>query len=78
MGKNIGILTAGGDAPALNAAIRGLGKAAIERDHNVIGFRDGFRGLMEDKKIELDSRGLSGFFLLAAPFSERVVTNPTK
>ena len=64
MGKNIGILTAGGDAPALNAAIRGLGKAAIERDHTVIGFRDGFRGLMEDNKIFLDSKALSGILSL--------------
>lgn len=61
MGKNIGILTAGGDAPGLNAAIRGFGKAALERDdHTLIGFCNGFRGLVEDKKIRLDSVALSG------------------
>ena len=43
--KRIGILTAGGDAPGLNAAIRGLGKAAIqEHGWKLIGFRDGMRG----------------------------------
>jgi 6-phosphofructokinase 1 len=59
-GKRIGVLTAGGDSPGLNAAIRGIGKAAI--DHygmEVIGFRDGFRGLAEDRSVPLDSR-LSG------------------
>ena len=53
--KRIGILTAGGDAPGLNAAIRGFGKAAI-RDYgwSLIGFRDGMRGLAENRFIELD------------------------
>jgi ATP-dependent phosphofructokinase / diphosphate-dependent phosphofructokinase len=58
--KRIGILTAGGDSPGLNAAIRGIGKAA--RDHygmDVIGFRDGFRGLAEDRSLRLNRR-LSG------------------
>ena len=60
MVKAIGILTAGGDSPGLNAAIRGVGKAAIREGMRVIGFRDGFRGLMENRIIELDSRTLSG------------------
>ena len=56
----IGVLTAGGDCPGLNAAIRGVGKAAA--DHygmEVIGFRDGFRGLAEDRSVRL-TRRLSG------------------
>ncbi len=58
--KRIGILTAGGDSPGLNAAIRGIGKAAVGRHGmEVIGFRDGFRGLAEDRSVRLDSR-LSG------------------
>ena len=58
--KRIGILTAGGDSPGLNAAIRGIGKAAIgQHGMEVIGFRDGFRGLAEDRSVRLDSR-LSG------------------
>ncbi len=61
MTKLIGILTAGGDSPGLNAAIRGIGKAALESyDMRVIGFRDGFRGLMENRVIQLDSGSLSG------------------
>jgi len=59
--KYVGILTAGGDSPGLNAALRGIGKAAIGRHGmQVIGFRDGFRGLMENRTIALDEQALSG------------------
>ena len=48
--KRIGVLTAGGDSPGLNAAIRGLGKAVIGRHGmELIGFRDGVRGLAENR-----------------------------
>ena len=59
--KRIGVLTAGGDSPGLNAAIRGLGKAAIGR-HNMelIGFRDGVRGLAENRFVDLGPSVLSG------------------
>jgi phosphofructokinase-like protein len=61
MAKCIGILTAGGDSPGLNAAIRGIGKAALESfGMRVIGFRDGFRGLMQNRLVHLDSSSLSG------------------
>ncbi len=61
MTKTIGILTAGGDSPGLNAAIRGVGKTAIGAyDMQVIGFRDGFRGLMENRTVPLDRSQLSG------------------
>ncbi|MEM7346831.1 MAG: ATP-dependent 6-phosphofructokinase [Chloroflexota bacterium] len=61
MTKYIGILTAGGDSPGLNAAIRGIGKAAQGKYRmEVIGFRDGFRGLMENRTIRLNRSALSG------------------
>jgi 6-phosphofructokinase 1 len=61
MGKNLGVLTAGGDSPGLNAAIRGLGKSA-EGMHGmrVIGFKDGFRGVAENRIMELNRESLSG------------------
>lgn len=61
MASSIGILTAGGDAPGLNAAIRAIGKSAV-RAHGmqVIGFLDGFRGLMEKRHLRLDAAALSG------------------
>jgi ATP-dependent phosphofructokinase / diphosphate-dependent phosphofructokinase len=60
MAKRIGILTAGGDSPGLNAAIRGVGKAAYDTGMEIIGFRDGFRGLAENLTIKLDKRALAG------------------
>src|ERR1041385_2217529 len=65
MSKNIGILTSGGDCPGLNAAIRAVGKAA--QGHfgmQVHGFRDGFRGLMENRTMPLDRETLSGILTL--------------
>ncbi|MDO4716598.1 MAG: 6-phosphofructokinase, partial [Propionibacteriaceae bacterium] len=57
----VGILTAGGDAPGLNAAIRGFGKAAIGHyGMELIGFRDGIRGLAENRFVPLDGHALSG------------------
>jgi len=58
--KKIGILTAGGDSPGLNAAIRGFGKAAISNGWELVGFRDGIRGLVENRFVQLDSSALSG------------------
>lgn len=59
--KRIGILTAGGDSPGLNAAIRGVGKAALGfYGWEIVGFRDGFRGLVENRRIDLDRTALSG------------------
>src|SRR5215211_348065 len=60
MTKYIGLLTSGGDCPGLNAAIRGIGKAAGRFGMEVIGFRDGFRGLMENRTVKLDGAALSG------------------
>jgi len=59
--KRIGILTAGGDSPGLNAAIRGVGKTALGfYGMEIIGFRDGFRGLVENRRLKLDRNTLAG------------------
>jgi 6-phosphofructokinase len=61
MVKTIGILTSGGDSPGLNAAIRGVGKAAIgAHGMHVVGYRDGFRGLVENRSAPLTRSELSG------------------
>jgi len=65
MSKQVGVLTAGGDSPGLNAVLRGIGKAAQEHFHmELIGFRDGFRGLMENRTMDLDEQALSGILTL--------------
>ena len=59
--QRIGILTAGGDSPGLNAAIRAVGKAAIsEYGWEIIGFRDGFLGLAQNRWVRFDKGRLAG------------------
>ncbi|MBE0649881.1 MAG: 6-phosphofructokinase [Bacteroidales bacterium] len=63
--KKIGILTAGGDCPGLNAAIRGVGKTAILKyGMEVIGISSGYLGLLEKDYIPLDEASLSGILTL--------------
>lgn len=79
MNKHIGILTAGGDSPGLNAAIRGIGKTAIGvYDMQVIGFMDGFRGLMENRSVRLGGEALSGILTLGGTILEQAVINLTE
>ena len=48
MKRRIGILTSGGDCPGLNAAIRGVARAAYEMfDAEIVGVVDGYRGLIQ-------------------------------
>jgi 6-phosphofructokinase 1 len=63
--KRIGILTAGGDSPGLNAAIRAVGKAIVNsHGYEIIGFRDGFLGLAENRWVRLDKKTLAGILTL--------------
>ncbi|WP_440896091.1 6-phosphofructokinase [Amphibacillus sp. Q70] len=57
--KKIGVLTSGGDAPGMNAAIRAVVRKGIYHDVEVYGISNGFQGLMEGKieKMELGSVG---------------------
>ena len=65
----VGILTSGGDCPGLNAAIRSVAKAALNRyGMKVIGIMDGFRGLVENRTALLDDRAVSGILNLGGTF----------
>ncbi len=56
----IGALTAGGDCPGLNAAIRAVARSAMQRGDEAVGIRRGYQGLAEDDYIPLDMRAVSG------------------
>src|SRR6476619_8049524 len=56
----IGVLTAGGDCPGLNAAIRAVARSAMQRGDEAVGIRRGYRGLAEDDYLPLDMRAVSG------------------
>ena len=61
MKRRIGLLTAGGDCPGLNAAIRGVARAAYEMfDTEIVGITDGFNGLIRGDFREMSSREFSG------------------
>ena len=65
MAIRIGILTAGSDSPGLNAAIRAIGKAATGSfGMHIVGFQDGFLGLINDQPISLEGSALSGILTL--------------
>lgn len=49
---NIGVLNSGGDSPGLNAVIEGVVGAASRRGWNVVGFYDGFEGLLSEEGDE--------------------------
>ena len=61
----IGVLTGGGDCPGLNAVIRAVVKTAInDYDMQVIGFKDGYEGLILNNYLNLDKGAVSGILSL--------------
>lgn len=65
MKRRIGILTSGGDCPGLNAAIRGVARAAFEMfDAEIVGISGGYRGLIEGEWREMSSGEFSGILKL--------------
>lgn len=74
--KRIGILTSGGDAPGMNAAVRAVTKTAIHNGLGVVGIRYGFAGLVAGDFVTLTAEkvdhmiSLGGTFLYSARFPE--------
>ncbi|MGL6297349.1 MAG: ATP-dependent 6-phosphofructokinase, partial [Plesiomonas sp.] len=74
--KKIGVLTSGGDAPGMNAAIRGVVRAALGEGLEVYGIQDGYLGLHQNRIRQLDRQSVSdvinrgGTFLGSARFPE--------
>ena len=74
--KKIGVLTSGGDAPGMNAAIRGVVRTALSSGVEVYGIYDGYQGLYEGKIEKLERSSVSdvinrgGTFLGSARFPE--------
>ena len=65
MKRRIGILTSGGDCPGLNAAIRGVARAAYEMfDTEIVGIVDGYRGLIQCEYREMERSDFSGILTL--------------
>jgi ATP-dependent phosphofructokinase / diphosphate-dependent phosphofructokinase len=56
----VGILTGGGDAPGLNAVIRAVVRKCLQNGHEMVGIREGWRGILECKFEKLDRNSVSG------------------
>lgn len=76
MVKCIGVLTSGGDAPGMNAAIRAVTRTCLNKGIKVYGVRLGYKGLHDGEFIEFDSHStrniinIGGTFLKSARFPE--------
>ena len=57
--KTIGVLTSGGDAPGMNAAIRAVVRAAINRGMKVKGIMRGYAGLLQEEIVDMQSSSVS-------------------
>lgn len=66
--RKIGVLTSGGDAPGMNAAIRAVAKAANARGVEVVGIIGGYRGMIHDEMTALTNRVVSNIIDLSGTF----------
>lgn len=62
--RKIGVLTSGGDAPGMNAAIRAITRKALDEGMEVVGIIGGYSGLIRDKVIPLTPRSVSNIIAL--------------
>ncbi len=60
MAKKIGVLTSGGDAPGMNAAVRAVTRAALSKGMEVIGIQRGYVGLLDREFVNMSARTVSG------------------
>ena len=74
----IGILTGGGDCPGLNAVIRAVARRGLDLEHDVIGVREGWRGLVDGITEPLGRREISGLLPRGGTILGTTRTNPYK
>lgn len=66
--KSIAILTSGGDAPGMNAAIRAVTRSALDLDIAVYGVREGWQGLIDGRIAQLSARDVGGIIQIGGTF----------
>jgi 6-phosphofructokinase 1 len=74
----VGVLTGGGDCPGLNAVIRAVSRRCFSLEHDVVGVREGWRGLVEGKLQPLGPREISGLLPRGGTVLGTTRTNPYK
>jgi len=76
--EKIGILTGGGDCPGLNPVIRAVVRKALSEGFEVVGIRDGWKGLIKQDTIPLDLNAVSGILPKGGTILGTSRTNPYK
>ncbi|MGE5307619.1 MAG: 6-phosphofructokinase [Deltaproteobacteria bacterium] len=76
--KKIGILTGGGDCPGLNPVIRAVVRKAYNEGYEVIGFKNGWKGVIENETMKLDLDAISGILPKGGTILGTSRTNPYK
>lgn len=76
--KRVGILTAGGDSPGLNAAIRAVGKTLAANNCLLLGFMDGFDGIAFNRTMPLPVSTLSGILTAGGTILHTSRNKPNK
>src|SRR5256884_8451556 len=78
MAGKLGILTGGGDCPGLNAVIRAAARRSLDRGYEVVGVREGWRGLVDGFTEPLGPREISGLLPRGGTILGTTRTNPYK
>ena len=56
--RKIAVLTSGGDAPGMNAAIRAIVRTSLNKDISIIGFKNGYEGIIDNEHVAFDKRSV--------------------
>ena len=78
MAKRIGILTGGGDCPGLNAVIRGVVRKGTTLGYEIVGIKDGWKGLRDSETMELNIEATSGILAKGGTILGTSRLNPYK
>ena len=76
--KRIGVLTGGGDSPAINAAIRAIFIRAQHYGYTVVGIRNGWEGLVKGNAVDLERKDVTGILAIGGTIIGSSRTNPFK
>ena len=76
MGGKIGILTGGGDCPGLNPVIRAVVRKAFNEGYEVVGIKNGWKGLLEKDTMAMDLETVSGILPKGGTILGTSRTNP--
>lgn len=76
--KRLAMLTGGGDCPGLNPVIRAVTRRALQEGYEVLGIRNGWKGMIEKSFVPLDRRGVAGILHRGGTILGTSRTNPRK